>query len=754
MVDEVDVSFGARMGSFLSGLTSAKDGVKDFSDKSKQHLEGVVSQFSKIQEVMLGVAAIVAGGALFKEMVSSTVEATGEVTKLQKSFGLTLEEANLTRSSLNLLGISTDDYASMAQRLDRQLRTGNDALAKMGLTAKDLDLGQKGVMDKAIAKLAEYKEGIDRNIAAQVLFGRGGAEAIKLVRLNLEGVTAEAKRLEEQLGLTVTPQDQANARQYKLVVQELSMAFEGIKKVIGDAVLPYLTAFGKWFVEVTPAIITAMKTNMSGMILGAFNLAEGFVNFVHSVITGIQNLTGGGGIPALLKTLSAELEITVMQFRAAGKEIGAFFDFMNAPTISGIGQAWQNWNKIVEENERALAKLKSEVASGSFADRFGFDSAKVDEFRSKALKTIADIRAAVMSGKPFEGLDLGSPGKGTKSAAGLLDEGASKDAISAAMRSIDGQIRVLQAGLAQKKIIFDAEVSAFKLTQDQKFGLLQQATQREYEEERALLQKELAIDGLKLAQRQAIINKLKELETRHSTEMIQLDQQSITARTKIFETYTNALESSFNGTIRGMLADTTSFMQATKTILADMIVFGIQQFVKMGIQWGVTQLGMTTATQTGALARATSEQAASLAGSATNYAEAAASILRSSVTTFAGVFANLSPFIGPAAAVPAAASQATVAASVAELVPPLATGAWDIDRTMLAQLHPKELVAPAAVAPYVRDFLSGNTPGSQNGGDTINIQALDAGSIKKLLMREGGGIVKSLKRQVRQGALS
>jgi hypothetical protein len=35
----------------------------------------------------------------------------------------------------------------------------------------------------------------------------------------------------------VTPQDQANARQYKLLVTEIGMAFESIKKAIGDAAL-------------------------------------------------------------------------------------------------------------------------------------------------------------------------------------------------------------------------------------------------------------------------------------------------------------------------------------------------------------------------------------------------------------------------------------------------------------------------------------------------------------------------------------
>jgi hypothetical protein len=193
MTDDVEVKFGADTAAANAGIKGVADGVKNFAADAKEHIGTVTSTFGKLQEAMLAIAAIVAGGALFKEMVSATVAATGEVTKLQKSFGMTLAEANQTRSSLNLLGISTDAYTQMASKLDRQLRTGNDALTKMGMTGKDLDLGQKGVMDKAIAKLAEYKEGIDRNIAAQVLFGRGSDDALKLVRLNLDGVQKKRK---------------------------------------------------------------------------------------------------------------------------------------------------------------------------------------------------------------------------------------------------------------------------------------------------------------------------------------------------------------------------------------------------------------------------------------------------------------------------------------------------------------------------------------------------------------------------------
>src|SRR6185436_10680488 len=98
MADDVQVKFGADSTGITTGAKQALDGVKNFSEQAKSHVAGLTSTFGKLQEMMLGIAAIVAGGALFKEMINSTLEMTGEVTKLQKAFGMSLEEANKTKS--------------------------------------------------------------------------------------------------------------------------------------------------------------------------------------------------------------------------------------------------------------------------------------------------------------------------------------------------------------------------------------------------------------------------------------------------------------------------------------------------------------------------------------------------------------------------------------------------------------------------------------------------------------------------------
>lgn len=688
MSDDVKIQFGAAVEGLLSGLKTATGGVKDFSDQVKSHAEGIASTFSKLQEVMLGVAAIVAGGAMFKDMINSTLATTGEVTKLQKAFGMTLEEANLLKSKLDLLGIATDDYASMAMRLDRQLRTGSDSLAKMGMTAKDLDLGQKGVMDKAISLLGSYKEGIDRNIAATVLFGRGGDEALKLVKLGLDGLSVKAKELEEAMGLTVTKQDQQNAREYKLVVTEIGMAFEGVKKAIGSAVLPYLTAFGEWFVQVAPKVISGMREGMATVVEAGFSAAEGFVNFI----------------------------VTIME---------------------SVGKLYGVWLGL-----KVLTGNATEADATASADSFDRALNGLQGFRDKAVAVINDLKQKVLAAKPFDNLslDLGKGAQGTKSAKGLLDDGGSgKDATSAALREVDGQIKVLREGLAQKKEIIEQEYAAHQMTEGQKVEATRQAVDQEYQAELGLLQKELAISNLSLTQRQMLLNKINELEAKHRTDQIKADGQAVAARQKSFQNMFDALQGAFNSQLRGLLAGTTSLKQAMTSILGDLIISFIQYVAKMGFEWAAGQLGMTAATTTAAATRATAETAAQEATLPARIGFFTSTLMAQAALTFAGIMANLSPLMGPAAAGPAAAGQATVLGEMAN-VPKLAVGTPWVASDGLAYLHKGERVVPASV----------NAPDGSGagGGDTHHhwsVAALDARSFANYLKDNAGMINKILK---------
>lgn len=736
MADNVEVAVGGNASGAIAALSGVKNSIKEVSDQGKAHIDSLTGAFGKLQASMLAIAALAAGGAMFSGMVKSTIDQTSEVTSLQKAFGLTVEKADDLADQFKLLGIKSEDYINMSMRLNRQLRSGDEALTKMGMTAKDIDLGQKGMMDKAIAKLAEYKEGVDRNIAATVLFGRGGAEALNLIKTLAPESAKRAKELSDALGGSITKEDQANAKAYKTAMNELDMAFDAIKKTIGAAVMPYLTAFGNWFVSVAPTIINAFRTSMSTIVATGFQLATGFVNFVSTVISGISELSSGGGLMGVFRSIGQEIDIFVEKLRGAGREIGAIRDWLQGDLVEG----WKNWNKVVDENEKSLQKVKDGLAPIGSRVADAFSQSSVENWRVSALKAIADVKTAVDAGQIGPMKPPSTTPQGTKSAAHLLEPDNSKERIARAMLVAKGEVDVAKEALRQKEAILDLEVSMGQRTQNSKFSALAKYSEEAYQLELGLLQKESEISGMTIVQQQQVFNKIKMLKAQHVTEMINIDKQSLQAQLAMWKQYTDTIASSFSAQMRGILTGQTSFSQAMKNILLDLSLKTIELLVTKPLaDYVAMQLAKLTATQTGAAAQAAAEIAAAEATLPAKIASFTSDLTSRAALTFAGVFANLAPIMGPLASGPAGVAEAAVMAQ-GVAVPKYDVGSWSVPKTQLAVVHAGEFIGRAgAEASAARDAVTGGGSGGGGGGGghTFVIQALDGASVHKWL--QGGG---------------
>ena len=235
------------------------------------------------------------------------------------------------------------------------------------------------------------------------------------------------------------------------------------------------------------------------------------------------------------------------------------------------------------------------------------------------------------------------------------------DAAEAQSRSIDAQMRALHQGSAETKIVLDAEVKQFQLTQDQKFALLRAETEREYNEELKLLGQKALLQAETGKSTQQTLDRVALLTQKHHTDMLRLDEQSIAAQQALWNGYLSSVTGAFNSQLRGLLEGTTSWHKAMKKILEDLTIKFIEMAEQDVKKWLAGELAKTTATTSGAAARASAEQTAASSGLLVNIATAAKTILADAAQTFAGVFAFLAPAMGPAAAGPAVAAEATVA---------------------------------------------------------------------------------------------
>ena len=229
------------------------------------------------------------------------------------------------------------------------------------------------------------------------------------------------------------------------------------------------------------------------------------------------------------------------------------------------------------------------------------------------------------------------------------------------LKDINGQMAIFRLQQAQQRVLLNAEASQYQITQNEKYTLLEAETKKEYEAELALLGQKLALDDLSLEQKQKVLDKMTALEIKYNTDMIRLDAQAIAQQQQMWTSSLSTIENAFNSQLRGLLAGTTSWSTAFKNILGDIIIKFIETCEQMVAKWIAAELAQTTATTSGAAARVAAEQGAASSGILANAASALQAIMTDAAQAFAGVFAFLAPVMGPAAAGPAAAAQATVA---------------------------------------------------------------------------------------------
>lgn len=312
------------------------------------------------------------------------------------------------------------------------------------------------------------------------------------------------------------------------------------------------------------------------------------------------------------------------------------------------------------------------------------------------------------------------------------------------MKDINAEIKLLHQGLAEQKIVLDAEVSQFQITQNQKFAILEAATQKEYEAELTLLQQEAALGGLSVKQWNDVLTRIAELKAKHNTDMVKLDEQAIAQQQQMWTTSLNTIEGAFNSQLRGLLAGTTSWSKAFDNILGDLIIKFIEMCETMMVKWLAAELAQTTATTSGAAARAAAEQTGASSGILANAANAMQAIMTDAAQTFAGVFAFLAPTMGPAAAGPAAAAQASVAAAAIFDV-----GTDYVVRGGLALIHQGETIVPArGSGPY-----TGAGQGPQiHAPVSFNVSALDSQSVARFFNDNSRHMLRAINDAVKRGA--
>jgi uncharacterized protein YecA (UPF0149 family) len=319
-------------------------------------------------------------------------------------------------------------------------------------------------------------------------------------------------------------------------------------------------------------------------------------------------------------------------------------------------------------------------------------------------------------------------------------------------------LRILEDALKQKLALYAEEARSYEITQSQKLALSQQALDQEYALELAALQRREALGEQSLAMKQRIDDMIIEATRSRDDQMAALTRSALQEQEQEYQSFGNSIMQAFNSQLRGLLSGTENWHTAFKSVLEDLLIKFIEWCDTTVERYVLAEAMKTVATTTGVAARTGAEEAGAAASMGAQGAAMIRSILSSAAETFAGVFGFLSPLMGPFAAGPAAAAQATVAGA-AGAVATADIGMWQVPEDMLTLVHHNELVMPAAEAGAFRSLL-GEGDGANGRGASVaihpttnfHVSAIDAGSVSQWMRANSSQMMRAMDEAVRHGA--
>lgn len=691
MTDAVEVAITARIDEFLSSMTEVRYALQGLSSP----IRGIRDNLGELAEAFIAAFAVEKIHAFVEKMTE-----VGVVTQRAMSLlGASAGQVAVLDVAAQEAGGSLDGITHAVERLGMGLARGaaggeqqTAALKALGVSTKDfLDLDTEGKLALLANRFSRLKDGTDKDAIAIALLGRAGAEMIPIFN---QGSAAfeEYAAMVKRAGSEATPEFLAAAKELHSEGIELDQSWKGLGETLLTAFQPALSGVYKTMIDLVQSFNDsvrqggAMGVVIDALVMGARALATALVVSV-------------GAIQTLWTVVKAAVEAMANDFAILGRII---YDAFTLNT----GDMKAAWAELMTANTGITKNAAAEME-------------KIFTTSVGQLKTIWQ-----------SGADAVHKIEQDKTAKLAL---TNKDALSAALSAEEAKRKAAQVTYQQAAEQANTQYKLSAITEGQKTATLLAALETRHNAELQSIAAEQAIGGLSKTQYQKILNEKLALDQKYVGDRAKILDQAMLEEKKNWETAGNAIQSSFNSQLRGLLAGTTSWGHAVKAMLGDLVIKFIEMVEKWGFEWAAGQLAQLTVQQGTDAAKVASQTAAQAAALPAKVASFMSDLSARAALVFAGVFANLAPFMGPAAAGPAAAAQAVVMAESAA-VPKFDTGTDYILRSGLAMVHEGEQITPAqGSGPYT----GANAQGGAGGLPPISISAWDGASVQRWL-KSGG----------------
>jgi hypothetical protein len=662
-----------------------------------------------------------AAGAFLKNAIDQTAQMTEKAMDLSRALGISTNEARSIQMALADIGAEQGEFEGAAKGMVRQLRENEAELNRMGLATRDAAGHLRPLNDlvlDGIQVLGTYREGTDRTLASQALFGRGLDASSKLMLLNQKAVD-ESREAMQELGLEVGSNAVAAWQSFDAASDRAGFGLQGLQKAIGDALMPVLTTLIEVFNSAMPAAIVTVRGVVGGLASAFLAVRNGVVvlwetinAFIYSVVEPLRGLMEMMG-----RAMVGDFAGAAAAFRSIGQN---------------VGDVWQGaLDRMAASSRRTADEIYGIFAQDSAAGAGGGPGAGTRSAPKKQPKDKADAKKGA---RDFVGPQLADTayyeqmlererllatqqdalreyGKAQELAywRDVLQtaELAGKDRVAIQRKVVDLELQILreQAGVqqalqaedlqARRNSALDAvEMARLEAAAQVQEGTLSRAQllelERQFEAQRAEIQRQYLqarlaqIDPTRDPVAYAQANQqIEELERQHQLRLRQIQvEQAAEVRAN------NPLAAVWDGARNAMEQSIQAMLQRGQTLRQGLA--GIWQ----GIRGTITgEIAKIVAAKVVAFAK---ERVLALAGIGTDAAKAGAGAAASQASI---------PYVGPALAL---AALATVTGAVLALQGsiPSAAGGWDIPAGVdpIAQLHEREMVLPQGPADVIRNL--------------------------------------------------
>jgi phage-related protein len=357
-----------------------------------------------------------ASGAGLSMMAKNAIDAADNMRDLAQKTGVTVEQLSRFQGAAKQSGTDIEAVGAAMIKLNKNLATNNDdaaaALKQLGISATDANGKLKSadqVMLEVADKFAKMEDGANKSAAAQMLFGKAGANLIPLLnggrsavesmattmstkfaesadRLNDKLATLQGKLLQVAVGIGTALMPVLDAVTNAVI--GIASAFEALPGPL-QTIIGSVAALAAAFVVLAPAIssVISIAAALSSLQLGA--TIAGWLGAVGPAIagitaafTGLLAWIGGTLIPGLLAFFSGPVGWTILAIAAVvamciafREPIGKFLVWFGEAFMQGIEAVvgflkllfvdpWIGlWNNVLRAPVTAMWSWLQEAAS-------------------------------------------------------------------------------------------------------------------------------------------------------------------------------------------------------------------------------------------------------------------------------------------------------------------------------------------------------------------------------------------------------